>query len=42
MFTVETKVTRNEIIDISDLSAGIYFVRLTTEVGVVVKKVVKQ
>jgi len=32
----------NQIIDISGLSAGIYFVKITTEAGEVVEKVVKQ
>jgi len=33
---------KQDEIDISGLSAGIYFIKITTEQGVVVKKVVKQ
>ena len=33
---------RQNVVDISDLAAGIYFVKISTEAGDVVKKVVKQ
>ena len=36
-----SRVTRNEIIDISDLSAGIYFVKITTEAGEITRKIIK-
>ena len=36
-----SRVTRNENIDISDLSNGIYFLKISTEHGMVTKKIVK-
>jgi len=36
-----SRVTRHENIDISDLSSGIYFVKILTDSGAVVKKLVK-
>ena len=32
---------QNEILDISDLTSGVYFVKITTEKGIVTKKVIK-
>jgi hypothetical protein len=37
----ESRVTSHEIIDVSSLSAGIYFVKIQTNNGVIIKKVVK-
>jgi hypothetical protein len=37
-----SRVTCNEIINISHLAEGIYFIRITTETGTVTKKVIKQ
>jgi len=32
----------NHLIDISNLSAGVYFLKITTEKGIVTKKIIKQ
>ena len=40
--TVETRFIASSRLDISDLSAGIYFVRITTETGTITKKIEKQ
>ena len=42
IFGKKVNITRETIIDISHLATGVYFVKVITDVGVVVKKMVKE